>query len=152
MSPRTPSAISSTDAPRGLFDKTATIASRTSPGRRRVLLFRFDRFGIGRSLRRLDVSVNRNRAEPQRHQERRRFWESSSCKRTVPSDLRPTHPTRTGTIPRLKRLVVGGTRIGLRLLKLEAVWLRFAQRRKDPRRRKVGIRKRLAIPLAAGLQ
>src|SRR3989442_13164720 len=57
ISPRTPSSISTIDAPRGLADKTVTIASRTSPGRRRFLSLTFDVLGTVTSLRRRDVYV-----------------------------------------------------------------------------------------------
>ena len=43
----TPSSISDTAAPRGFVDKTVTIASRTSPGRRR-LSFDLFRGGMNR--------------------------------------------------------------------------------------------------------
>jgi hypothetical protein len=49
--------ISEIEAPPGLEESTFIIASRTSPGRRRFLLFWFP-FGTLASLRRLDVSVN----------------------------------------------------------------------------------------------
>ena len=56
MRSRTPSSISDTTAPRGLVDKTVTIASRTSPGRRRLsALFRV--CISHRRVRRLDVFV-----------------------------------------------------------------------------------------------
>src|SRR4249920_1770332 len=60
ISSRTPFSISDTAAPRGLVDKTVTIASRTSPGRRR-LSFDLFRGGMSRKkrVRRLDVFVKK---------------------------------------------------------------------------------------------
>src|SRR5712692_8871323 len=73
ISPRTPSSISMIDAPRGLADKTVTIASRTSPGRRRFLSLPFDVFGTVTSLRRRDVYIKLPGARTRRH-----LWDTTS--------------------------------------------------------------------------
>ena len=59
MSARTPSSISDTAAPRGRVDKTVTIASRTSPGRRRLSFDLFRAGIIEERVRRLDVFVKK---------------------------------------------------------------------------------------------
>ena len=58
MSPRSLSSISGIAAPFGLLERIVTIASRTSPGRRRCLLFDFVPDCMGRNVRRPDVFVN----------------------------------------------------------------------------------------------